>query len=40
MSTISAPLTDSRIMLRRNLKHILRNPTTVFNGALMPASNW
>ena len=36
MSTTSAPLTDSRIMLRRNLKHILRNPTTIFNAALMP----
>lgn len=36
MSTISASLTDSRIMLRRNFKHILRNPVTVFNGALMP----
>ncbi len=36
MSTISAPLTDSRIMLRRNLKHVLRNPVTIFNGALMP----
>src|SRR5258708_7345893 len=36
MSTTSAPLTDSRIMLRRNLKHILRNPVTIFNGALMP----
>jgi ABC-2 type transport system permease protein len=36
MSAISAPLTDSRIMLRRNLKHILRNPVTIFNGALMP----
>jgi ABC-2 type transport system permease protein len=35
MSTTSA-LTDSRIMLRRNLKHIRRNPTTIFNGALMP----
>ena len=23
-------------MLRRNFKHILRNPITVFNGALMP----
>ena len=29
MSTISAPLTDSRIMMRRNLKHILRNPVTI-----------
>jgi ABC-2 type transport system permease protein len=36
MSTISAPLTDSRIMLRRNFKHILRNPTTIFNSVLMP----
>jgi len=36
MSTISAPLADSRIMLRRNLKHILRNPVTLFNAALMP----
>ena len=36
MSTISAPLTDSRIMLRRNLKHIRRNPITIFNAALMP----
>jgi ABC-2 type transport system permease protein len=36
MSTISASWTDSRIMLRRNFKHILRNPVTIFNGALMP----
>jgi len=36
MSTTSAPLTDSRIMLRRNFKHILRNPVTIFNGAVMP----
>jgi ABC-2 type transport system permease protein len=36
MSTTSAPFTDSRIMLRRNFKHILRNPVTIFNGALMP----
>jgi ABC-2 type transport system permease protein len=36
MSTMSTPLTDSRIMLRRNFKHILRNPVTIFNGALMP----
>ena len=36
MSIISAPLTDSRIMLCRNFKHILRNPVTIFNGALMP----
>ena len=31
MSTTSAPLADSRIMLRRNFKHILRNPVTIFN---------
>src|SRR6201986_1047361 len=36
MSTISAPLADSGIMLRRNLRHILRNPVTIFNGTLMP----
>ena len=36
MSTTSAPLTDSRIMLRRNLKHILRNPVMIFNAAVMP----
>ena len=36
MSTTSAPLIDARIMLRRNLKHIIRNPVTVFNAALMP----
>jgi ABC-2 type transport system permease protein len=36
MNTTSAPFTDSRIMLRRNFKHILRNPVTIFNGALLP----
>jgi ABC-2 type transport system permease protein len=36
MSTTSASLADSRIMLRRNFKHILRNPVTIFNGTLMP----
>ena len=30
------PLTDARIMMRRNFKHIRRNPVTIFNGALMP----
>jgi ABC-2 type transport system permease protein len=35
-TTTSAPLADSSIMLRRNFKHIVRNPVTVFNGALMP----
>jgi ABC-2 type transport system permease protein len=36
MSTTTAPLTDARTMMRRNLKHIARNPVTIFNGALMP----
>jgi ABC-2 type transport system permease protein len=36
MNAITAPLTDSRTMLRRNLKHIFRNPVTIFNAALMP----
>ncbi|MEV2225746.1 ABC transporter permease [Nocardia vinacea] len=36
MSTITAPLADSTIMLRRNFKHIARTPVTVFNAALMP----
>jgi ABC-2 type transport system permease protein len=36
MSTISAPLADSSIMLRRNFKHIARSPVTIFNAAFMP----
>ncbi|WP_433204080.1 ABC transporter permease [Nocardia sp. CA-107356] len=36
MSTISAPLADSSIMLRRNFKHTARTPVTIFNAALMP----
>jgi ABC-2 type transport system permease protein len=36
MSTNSAPLSDARVMLRRNFRHIVRNPVTIFNGALMP----
>jgi ABC-2 type transport system permease protein len=36
MSTTTAPLADARIMLRRNLRHIARNPVTIFNSALMP----
>ncbi len=36
MSAMSAPFSDSRVMLRRNFKHILRNPVTIFNGAVMP----
>ena len=27
---------DSTIMLRRNFKHTIRNPTTVFNAILFP----
>ncbi|MCO8277290.1 ABC transporter permease [Actinoplanes sp. TRM 88003] len=29
-------MTDSVIMLRRNFKHVVRNPTTVFNAVLFP----
>jgi ABC-2 type transport system permease protein len=36
MSSTAAPLADARTMLRRNLKHIRRDPVTIFNGALMP----
>ncbi|MBA4856053.1 ABC transporter permease [Nocardia farcinica] len=36
MSTITASLTDSSIMLRRNFTHITRSPVTVFNAAFMP----
>ncbi|MFE9687334.1 ABC transporter permease [Streptomyces sp. NPDC006285] len=36
MSTLSTPVADSAIMLRRNLKHTLRNPVTVFNAILFP----
>jgi ABC-2 type transport system permease protein len=36
MNTVSTAFGDSSIMLRRNLKHTLRNPITVFNGILLP----
>lgn len=36
MSTASTALADSAIMLRRNIKHTLRNPITVFNAILFP----
>ncbi|MET9491677.1 ABC transporter permease [Nocardia sp. NPDC006630] len=36
MSTLSAPLADASIMLRRNFKHTARTPVTIFNAALMP----
>jgi ABC-2 type transport system permease protein len=29
-------MTDSMIMVRRNVKHVVRNPTTVFNAVLFP----
>ncbi|HKN53527.1 MAG TPA: ABC transporter permease [Amycolatopsis sp.] len=36
MSTLSQPLTDSAIMLRRNFKHTMRNPVIWFNAILFP----
>ncbi|OAR24270.1 ABC transporter permease [Streptomyces sp. ERV7] len=36
MSTLPTPMADAAIMVRRNLKHNLRNPTTVFNAVLFP----
>jgi ABC-2 type transport system permease protein len=36
MNTFATSLGDSAIMLRRNFTHIVRNPVTIFNGALMP----
>lgn len=33
---LTASLGDSTIMLRRNFKHIARNPVAIFNAALMP----
>jgi ABC-2 type transport system permease protein len=36
MSTISTSFGDSAIMLRRNFKHTIRNPVTVFNAVLLP----
>jgi ABC-2 type transport system permease protein len=36
MSTMSTALGDSAIMLRRNFRHTLRNPVTVFNAVLFP----
>ncbi|AYF72969.1 ABC transporter permease [Nocardia yunnanensis] len=35
-ATLSSALQDSIVMLRRNFKHIARNPVTIFNAALMP----
>jgi ABC-2 type transport system permease protein len=36
VSGISTALADSAIMLRRNLKHTLRNPLVLFNAVLFP----
>ncbi|GIF04590.1 ABC transporter permease [Actinoplanes siamensis] len=36
MSAVATSFGDSAVMLRRNLKHTLRNPTTVFNAILFP----
>ncbi|QMU67650.1 ABC transporter permease [Streptacidiphilus sp. P02-A3a] len=36
MSTLSTSLGDSAIMLRRNVKHTVRNPVAVFQGVLFP----
>ncbi|OIJ64443.1 ABC transporter permease [Streptomyces mangrovisoli] len=36
MSGFSTALADSTIMLRRNLKHSLRNPLVIFNAVLFP----
>ncbi|GAA2066056.1 ABC transporter permease [Catenulispora yoronensis] len=36
MSTLATSLGDSAIMLRRNFKHTIRNPVTVFNAVLFP----
>jgi hypothetical protein len=36
MNTVSTSFGDSAIMLRRNFKHTVRNPVTVFNAVLFP----
>jgi ABC-2 type transport system permease protein len=36
MSTTASPLGDSAIMLRRNFRHTVRNPTALFNAVLFP----
>lgn len=36
MSTVATSFGDSAIMLRRNFKHTVRNPVTVFNAVLFP----
>ena len=36
MNAVSAVFADSATMLRRNMRHTLRNPVTLFNGIVMP----
>ncbi|MGW7253521.1 ABC transporter permease [Streptomyces sp. NPDC054834] len=36
MSSVSTSFGDSAIMLRRNFKHSVRNPVTLFNSVLFP----
>jgi ABC-2 type transport system permease protein len=36
VSSVSTSFGDSAIMLRRNLKHTMRNPVVVFNAVLFP----
>ncbi|GAA3347178.1 ABC transporter permease [Amorphoplanes nipponensis] len=36
MTTPATPLGDAAIMLRRNFRHTVRNPTSVFNAVLFP----
>jgi ABC-2 type transport system permease protein len=36
MNAVSAVFADSGTMLRRNLRHTVRNPVALFNGIIMP----
>ncbi|MFI6502276.1 ABC transporter permease [Nonomuraea typhae] len=36
MNAVTATLTDSATMLRRNFRHTMRNPLALFNGIIMP----
>jgi ABC-2 type transport system permease protein len=36
MNAVSATFADSATMLRRNIRHTVRNPVTLFNGIVMP----
>src|SRR5215813_14808818 len=36
MNAVSAVLADSATMLRRNMRHTVRNPVALFNGIIMP----